>query len=106
MPEAFQLTPQTHEGTMSEYSADTASAAPSNGIGSGAGGGIGVGTGRGVGPGSGAGYGGGTLQMGSVGKLAGSSIAGRVTDTAGAVISGATVTARNEGTGAIAIRRY
>jgi len=27
MPEAFQLTPQTHEGTMSEYSADTASAA-------------------------------------------------------------------------------
>src|SRR5207302_7565054 len=72
---------------------------------SGSGGGIGTGSGRGVGPGSGAGSGGGTYVVGNalgrvLGGIAGSSIAGRVTDTAGAVISGATVTARNEGTGA------
>jgi len=80
LPPSVMLTPQEHEGTLTA---------------SGSGGGIGYGSGAGVGPGRGGGIGGGVFRAaGSTG------LHGIVTDVSGAVVAGAQVTVRNDGTGA------
>lgn len=80
LPQSVMLTPQSHEGTLV-------------GIGAGSGGGFGSGSGAGVGPGSAGGI--------APGVLAGmTGLHGTVTDMHGAAIAGATVTIRNEETGA------
>jgi hypothetical protein len=75
LPTAVMLTPQSHEGTVSE------------GIGSGSGGGVGVGSGAGT--------------FGVNGLMAGmTGLTGTVTDPSGATVAGAHVTVRNEESGA------
>ncbi|HEX3740623.1 MAG TPA: carboxypeptidase regulatory-like domain-containing protein [Terriglobales bacterium] len=71
LPESAMLTPQTHEGTMKDEGAK-------------------AGVPGGVGAGQGGGMGGGVFRIGGEGTLR-----GRVADSSGAVVSGATVTLRS-----------
>jgi hypothetical protein len=80
LPESVTLAPQTHEAGMAK-----AVAPPPPGAG------------PGIGPGQGGGFGGGTFTVGPAGTAG---LQGTVVDSSGAVIPGATVTVRNEATGA------
>ena len=101
LPEAAMLTPQTHEGTITEDEYANGALAPptvvvpnpdsvgvASGVASGSGGGIGAGTGSA--------FGSGVYRVGNSSLASLHGVYGKVTDTAGAVVANARVTATSD----------